>query len=138
MDLLRSRENSDEFGSVYSFDGLAARIKNHNLAYTKPGSLSFTAPVPIHSNGNGVAAAAYAPAVTNSRIRRFSVFSNQAPAPAPPPCMASRLAELSEPHIGTENGSKGDQTSNKDQTVVSRVSTFRLRYNYIVDVLSRG
>ena len=83
MDLKASRD-TDEFGSVYSFDGLVNKIKKHNVVHPVA-----TSPVPPtipqrHPNDyfaghRGSLTGSNGAAVTGNGFRRFSVFSQQLP-----------------------------------------------------------
>jgi hypothetical protein len=84
MDLKASRE-TDEFGSVYSFDGLVNKIKKHNLVHP----VSSPSPPPVlrrlphredfFSGHRGSLTGSNGDAVTGNGFRRFSVFSQPVP-----------------------------------------------------------
>ena len=86
MDLKASRD-TDEFGSVYSFDGLVNKIKKHNLVH--PVSTSPTPPPTIprrppnqadfFAGHRGSVTGSNGAAVTGNGFRRFSVFSQPMP-----------------------------------------------------------
>ena len=85
MDLKASRD-TDEFGSVYSFDGLVNKIKKHNLVH--PVSSSPPQPAPpwkppdgrdFFAGHRGSVTGSNGAAVTGNGFRRFSVFSQQQP-----------------------------------------------------------
>ena len=113
MDL--GKAQSSDFGSVYSFDGLANRLRRHQIEH----SVGQNDGNQKNCVGEKIPPVHPAPAVTNSRIRRFSVFSsNQIGATTP-----LKVFPIMPPHSYPMDGQESDDSLCSSLADTSALST---------------